>query len=279
MNNDNVVQDPVSTDTPEPESNSPAVSDGGNEEAVDTNQVSGGIDPKEYENLKREKGKLKQVQEQLKQLKGQYENVSGWVAKDPERLKNALIETSGYTPEQAEQYVSQFRQPQTDSSLTKTQGESQAYVDPLDQLADQEARSVAKVRVVNRQQAIQKFIDDNQGNESPLENDDLEVLFARAGKLERKEGLTPAEAIKKAYTKIFDSDKLIEEAREEGELSGLATASSVGSSVMSSPLGTQPKRTAEPNVPNDEWETAQSLGFKDKAEYVLYRDNPSVGVS
>ena len=280
MENDNIVQDPVSTDTLEQESNSPATSDGGNEESTSTNQVSGGIDPKEYENLKREKGKLKQVQAQLKQLeryKNQYENVSSWIAKDPERLKNALIETSGYTPEQAEQYVSQLRPNHNDSSLTKTQIQPQ-YVDPLDQLADQEARRYYKTKVINRQEAIKKFIDDNQVSDNPLPSNKLDILFSYAGTLETEEGLSPEQSIAEAHKALFNRQALIKDAEEQGELRGLATASSIGSSVMSSPLGTQPKKTVEPEVPTQEWEEAQRAGFTDKAEYILYRDNPRVGV-
>jgi hypothetical protein len=279
MNEDTQVQDPVLTDTQEPESNSPAASVGGNEETQSTNQVSGGIDPKEYENLKREKGKLKQVQEQLKQLKNQYDSVTSWVSSDADRLKEALVHTSGYTPEQADQYVAQYFQNRKDSSLTKTQVQPQSqYVDPLDQLADQEARSFYKVKVINRQQAIQKFIDDNQSSEKPLPGADLDLLFSYAGRLEKSGGLSPEQAISEANKVLFNRDELIKNAQEEGELRGLATASSIGSSVMSGPLGTQPKRTVEPEVPSAEWEEAQSLGFKDKAEYVLYRDNPRVGV-
>jgi hypothetical protein len=283
MENDNIVQDPVSTDTLEPESTSPAESVGGNEGTTSTSQVSGGIDPKEYENLKREKGKLKQVQEQLKQLqnvKSQYDNVSSWIAKDPERLKNALIETSGYTPEQAEQYVNQMRKQSADSSLTKTNEQPQTqYVDPLDRLADEELRREKKNLIIKRQNALKKFIEDNQTSEKPLSPIDLELVYTFAGRLESSNGLPTEQALDEAKRRLFQSDKLIESAREEGELQGLATASSIGSSIMSSPLGTQPKRPIEPNVPNNEWETAQSYGFTDKAEYVLYRDNPAVGVS
>jgi len=278
MENDNSVQDPTTVDTLETESNSPAESVGGNEDSTSTNQTSGGFDPKEVERLKREAGKLRQVQEQLKQLKNQYDNVSSWVASDPARLKEALVNTSGYTPEQADQYIAQHFQNRKDSSLTKTQEQPQAYVDPLDQLADQEARSFYKVKVVNRQQAIQKFIDNNLSSEKPLPSTDLDILFSYAGRLEKVNGLAPEQAIEEANKVLFNREELIKNAEEQGELRGLATASSVGSSTMSSPLGTQPKRTVEPDIPAQEWEEAQRAGFTDKAEYVLYRDNPRVGV-
>lgn len=288
MENDTNVQTPTEAETaevaqPEQQSSSPTTSEGGSEDTKITtpNSGEGQIDPKEYARLKSEEGRLKQVREQLNQIKNQYDTVTTWVAKDANRMKDALINTSGYTEEQADAYIKQYYKDR--SSLTtegqQTQQAQQTYVDPLDQLADQEMKRDYRKKAMDRRDVNLKFLQENQTSDNPLPAYKLDLLFTLAGTLESEENLTPEQSLREAKDRLYNKNKLIKDAREEGELQGLATASGVGSSIVSGSLGTQPRVKNEPFVSDDEWKIAQELGaFKDKTEYVLYRDNPQIGV-
>ncbi len=127
------------------------------------------------------------------------------------------------------------------------------------------------VRLIReRQGSIQEFIESN----SNLTPEQQNIVFQTAGYLERtsKGTLTPKQAIETAYNRIFKTDDLVSQAREDGELQGLAQASSVASGRMSSPTGANVTKGNDPYVAPEEWEQAQKLGFKDKSEYLQYRE-------
>jgi hypothetical protein len=245
-------------------------------EAVETDSA------KTKEAERREAGKLKQVQQQLEKVRSQYASVANWIASDRSRYKQALIETSGLTEAQAEQYATQAfpeaeKKAEGSTGVQQQPVQKQPFIDPIDQLADQESRARSREIVLERKNSIQEFVD----NHIDLQQGDLNLVLSAAGRLEAKSkgSLRPKQALERAYNLIIDSDKLINKAREEGELQGLATASSVASSVSSSPSGTTTTQGDNDwsGIPDEERAEAQKFGFK-ASEYKIYRENPRVGV-
>lgn len=229
--------------------------------------------------MKREYGKLQQVQKELQKLQSQYGTVSNWIMRDPVTYKKALMETSNYTEYEADQIVRQ-RHPNWQSSFT-TQNTGQVQnptvqqpmftPDPVKQLAAQELLAEKEAKIRDRQNSIRDFINEH----TELSNEEHNLIFQAAGMIERnsKGSMTPKEAIELAYKRNFKPELLLKEAEENGELKGLSQASSIASSISTPPKGSINKSVKEPYVPEDEWIMAQSMGFKSKSEYSLYRDN------
>ncbi len=215
---------------------------------------------------KREYGKLQQVQKEMDALKRQYESVSGWIAKDPERYKQALIETSGYSDYEAEQLTKSVY-----PTWQNTNVQSQPQVDPVKKMAAEELLAEREAKIRKRESSIKEFLYEHP----ELNKEQALLVFSAGGLIERSSDgrLSPKEAIEEAYRRNFKPESIAREAEERGELRGLSQASSIASSIQSPPRGTLPQTEKEPNIPEDEWKAAQSMGFKSKSEYALYRDN------
>lgn len=233
----------------------------------------------EITRMKREYGKLQQVQKEMQKLQSQYGTVSNWIMRDPVTYKKALMETSNYTEYEADQIVRQQHPNWQGSFTTQNTGQAQSPMvrqpaftpDPVKQLAAQELLAEKEAKIRSRQDSIRDFINEH----TELSNEEHNLIFQAAGMIERnsKGSMTPKEAIELAYKRNFKPELLLKEAEETGELKGLSQASSIASSISTPPKGSITKSVKEPYVPEDEWSMAQSMGFKSKSEYALYRDN------
>jgi hypothetical protein len=224
--------------------------------------------------MRREYGKLQQVQQQNQALQQRISNLTQWAQSDPDRYRKALIETGGLSEAEAERYVQQkfgnsggVREEVQPAPTQPVQQPMQPPVNPIDQLAAQEVLAEKRAVMKTRADAIREYIEKNP----EADRNSLNLTFQLAGKIERETGVSPAEAIAEAEGRVLGSDEKIKQARKQGELSGLAKASSTASSAMRSPSGrsTQAGET-EPDVPDDEWQAAKAAGFKSKKDYVAY---------
>ena len=259
--------------TPQSDSASPSSADAGHEEQG-TSGEAGSVESEPADTdqaAKREYGKLQQVQKEMDALKKQYESVSDWVARDPARYKQALIDTSGYTEYEAEQLTKQVYPTWQGANVQQQPQQGYQQVDPVKKMAAEELLAEREAKIKQRESSIKTFISEHP----ELNREQALLVFQAGGMIERaSEGkLTPREAIELAYKRNFKPESISKEAEELGELRGLSQASSVASSIYSPPRGTTPKASQEPNIPDDEWIAAQNMGFKSKSEYALYRDN------
>lgn len=253
-----------------------------------TTQEAEIVDDKEELKKKREEGKLQQEQKEKAELQAQLNRVQKWAAQDPDRLYDGYVNTSGLSKEDAARNVKQlhpdWKEPiegERESEGVQTPPEQQQQpVDPLYQQAAASAIEKEKALLIKKGEAAQKFRTDNPDVTPSRFGLILGLAEDLKGEADsRGDLMSHEESIKKANETMFNSDKLIKEAEERGENRGLAEASSIASSIKKSPTGANIKTDgAEPEVPDSEWRAAQSQGFKNKAEYVFYRDNPNVSV-
>jgi len=243
---------------------------------------------KEAIKAKREEGKLQQVQKEKKELeeshaklKTQSENVNKALMSDPKQLKWALMNTSGKTEEEADQVVRQYHpdwKKEEGGEDTKPEEAKPQPVDQLTEVAGYELLEEKKAEILEKQRLAQEYYKEHYENKPEASPERYDLVLKRA-KILSKEGLSPKEALAEAHRREYDFNKIIKEAEERGENKSLAEMSSISSSTMRSPSGTTTKGSEpEPDVPAAEWRDALANGFTDKAEYVMYRDNPRVGV-
>jgi len=224
----------------------------------------------EQEKVKKFEKDLEEERERSKGFRQSLERVDTWAKKDVQRYKEALIEVNGLTQEQANAEVQRV---QATQQPPQAPGNVQAPYDPI----QSRMRQNAEREIQSERDALENF---SKEHKEDLNQKQLEMVAYVAGNLLRdpSTNLKPDEALNLAYKRNIKTEDLIQEARDESRLEGLATAASLEAGKMSSPTGKASQGSNEPQVPADEWKQAQEVGFTDKAEWIIYRDNPKVQV-
>lgn len=219
---------------------------------------------------KREEGKLQQVQKELNEVRQRFQKVTEWAAGDPDRFKEALINTSGYSEEQALQEVQRLQQQgYWQGEQEKNQISQQA---PTQQISPDEIIRAAETRVEERL-AVKEFF--SQVPElapevvNKLSEEERQQKIALVDKIDSlstflatRDNLTKNEALMKAYKiESGKTDDDIEAARENGRIEGLAQANSNNANIsIGSPVA-QSKTKSSVRLSPSEAEIANQLGM------------------
>jgi len=271
-------------------STSPAQDNSGyddNAEVSNSAPVEENGTPDKSEAERREEGKLQQTQRELEELRQQQTQVAQrnqtfeqFLISDPEIYKNALIQTSQWTPEQAEQKVAELKsegfwqdkqvqsqgQPQGDSydmarAAARAELENQQAYEELFKVApDFDLEKVKSLPQAEQQQKVE------QGNK----------IIALTNFLVERDGLSKREAIIKAYKiESGKTDDQVVQARQDGRIEGFAQANFNNATSTVSTVGTQTGRSI--SLSADEKQQADALGMTPE-EFKKFDDNPITSV-
>lgn len=216
------------------------------------------------ERVRRIESKLVKEQERAQQLEQRFNTISEWATKDPERYKQALIETSGFDPQQAEQKVQELKQQGVWNQNNNQIPPQQQYAQQQQQDTNQQNYDVNSIKEsVKNELVLEDAIKHFTTNIAPefsldnLQSASLEERQQKADEFKKISALADAfmvndssldqkKALVEAYKhKTGKTEEEIQSAREEGRIEGLAQANYVNSQSQPTAQGrSASKKTA-----------------------------------
>jgi hypothetical protein len=264
--NISVANDPVAdqqvTDTQIADvGTSPVVDDSGHEAIDSSTSATQGTEDTQAEitRLRREAGKLKQVQQENAEYAKRFQGLESWAAKKPETLEEAMVAV-GYTQEQAKAKIQELHTSGYWNQQAQQQIQNPVNIDPNYLESQFEAILQKKEMVKTNQDALQSLITTYpELDTTNLTDEQIEQkrpLIGTADVIARaKQAVFPNKPYKdlliEAYGEITGKTaEQVSQARENGRLEGLAqaqagNAAKTGVSLGSSQSSSTAKITEE----------------------------------
>lgn len=260
----------------------------------DSTQVDQQVDLTEYQRLKREDGKLQQTQKEYEALQIRFNNLSDFIQEDPERFKQALVRTAGYTEQDAQAAVEQLQQqrqmqtqqPQMQGYQQQPQAQQGQIQNQQPQLTPQQLQQEIDKRLQEKEiqrNFIQKFPemdpskvkDDVQRAELravAIATDNLAGDLLASGAANNIE-----EAMEKAYTRITGKNATdINKAREEGVNEGLVQGMNAMANTSSPAIAGTQGKASNTNLNAEQRKAADELGMSYERFEQMEKSNTSV---
>lgn len=135
----------------------------------------------ESEEVKQARGKLKQIQEENKRLKEGLTNTLSFIARDPQRYKQALMDMKGMTAQEAENEIARAKKQdpnlwkEVKADVQEEQRTGESPIDEIEQAIENHPIVAEMKRTVRlqREDLVKRFEDDKpalNGNFSPQAN-------------------------------------------------------------------------------------------------------------
>lgn len=291
MSDVNQTLDPVQpTDTQDDITTSPSIQptrndveeqDSVGESASDINGIPDNNSDQETIRDQRYAGKLKQVQDELEKIKQErdsyqqrFTKTAEYVSKDPQRFKEALMDTNGWSSEEAESYVTNL----------KTQGYWQQQNQQLQQKPIQQVQEVDIDRkvdeVLEKREAINNLIETfpnlKEKNEANNESFKKAYYMAQAW-MNIDKSLTLNNALIKSYGQISGSvESDMSKAKEAARLQGMAEANGARASMQPSAVS-KPTKSTNSHLSEKDREIANMWGMN-ADEYLKYKGKRTITV-
>lgn len=267
-----------------------------------TNQQDGGDDVEnELQKYRAMAGKMQQEQQRANELQKRLDNVVSWIYQDPNRLEQALVNTAGYTPEQAKQEADALRSQQRSEGITQQQVQGNAPVlnqqqqqqqqnyqgySPQVQTQDQIAQQVQRqnpqltpeqirqqvAEETRRQQRVMQLyneipqLDEEFISKQPEDKQAQLVQDAQAtaalASVYKQNGMDGMEAAKKAYKVVTGkTDEEIEKAKTQGRLQGIAETQQNAEQVSANASSQVGGSQSKVKLTPEQRKAAQNLGM------------------
>lgn len=300
MGNDNLpvtpIVDPVidetevssTADTQPKVQNSPAVDSGHEvkEESTKSAEIQPTVDDKEEEKVRREEGKLKQVQKELEEERKKREDaeerntkLTSFAAKNEKRYRNALIETSGYTPEDADKIITDLKAKTPDlwANQEKPKITEEARIaEVVSRLPEvQYTRNLLQQQQEAANKKAAEFEKDRtdiaEGRSLDEANAIRGQIGATAGFYVKTKGIDHDKALEMAYDAILHPERLAEQGRLEGYLQAVNKQSAIGTNIS----GQETKKSGADlsSLTEIERQVYDQGGFKDPEEYLKWKNS------
>lgn len=265
----NPVQAPVNTPSETPESQAPQINaEHATEPKVDVTPQSEDI--RAVNKMSKLEKERNEALKKVKETEDRFNTVSNWVLKDPKRYKEALIETSGYTSEQADQVIEEIKK--QNPQIWNPEGEvredvkKKGYVpEDLIQAARnlpevQYARQLKEQKDKEEEGFYKKFEDDRPDiAENESSRDVRSMIYNNASFYQKSKNLTKEQAFDLAYKVVLHPEKL----QEQGEIETLLKMNNASTGNISAPQSGQPSKRGV-SLTQQQHDTAQALGLSDE---------------
>lgn len=213
-------------------------------------------------------------------------NLDSWLRNKPDVYRDALIETAGYTKEQADEAVRALKQQVKEAETQPQVAQGSFPVNIQEEVAkayQREEENRVKLAEVNA--FISKHPEMDPKNISPTELplirniaigvEERAYQIMDESSLEGK-AVSRSEAMEQAYTEFKAlSSREVAKAREQGEIEGMAKSNAINSAVIRS--GTVSGQGAAPTVSltPEEASIASATGMTPE-EYATWRDKDAI---
>lgn len=233
--------------------------------------------------LERERNALRKEKEEIQK---QFGNVAEWLKNKPDVYRDALIETAGYTKEQADEAVRALKQQVKEAETQPQVAQGSFPVNIQEEVAKAYQREEEnRVKRAELNAFISKHPEMDPKNISPTELplirniaigvEERAYQIMDESSLEGK-AVSRSEAMEQAYTEFKAlSSREVAKAREQGEIEGMAKSNAINSAVIRS--GTVSGQGAAPTVSltPEEASIASATGMTPE-EYATWRDKDAI---